>query len=92
MSSVEEDPSNLTSFVGKVTVLVGCKITAVGGEFDVVVVAVVDTVVAVVEIVVVLAVVVDGVVVVVVMIGSTTNVAVVVSDKPLSSVTVKRIV
>ena len=39
-----------------------------------------------------LAVVVDGVVVVVVAIGSTTSVAVVVSDKPFPSVTVKRIV
>ena len=92
MSSVEEDPSNLTSFVGKVTVLVGCRITAIGGEVDVVVVAVVDTEVAVVNVVVVLAVVVEGVVVVVVVIVRTTSVAVVVSDKPLSSVTVKRIV
>ena len=90
MSSVEEDPSNSTLFVGRVTVLAGCKITAIGGGLDVVVVAVVDTVVAVVEIVVVLDVVVAGVVVVV--IGSTTRVAVVMSDKPLSSVTVKRIV
>ena len=92
MSSVEEDPSNSTLFMGKVTVLVGCSITAIGGELDVVVVAVVDTVVAVVEVVVVLALVVEVVAVVVVMIGSTTSVAVVVSDKPLSSVTVKRIV
>ena len=91
MSSVEVDPSNSTLFVGRVTIFVGCRITAVGGEFDVVVVAVVDTVVAVVEVV-VLAVVVDGVAVVVVVIGSTSSVAVVVSDKPLSSVTVKRIV
>ena len=47
MSSVEVDPSNSTLFVGKVTVFVGCKITAIGGELDVVVVVVVDTVVAV---------------------------------------------
>ena len=90
MSSVEEDPSNSTLFVGRLIVFAGCKITAIGGGLDVVVVAVVDTVVAVVEIVVVLDVVVAGVVVVV--IGSTTRVAVVMSDKPLSSVTVKRIV
>ena len=88
MSSVEVDPSNSTLFVGRVTVFVGCKITAIGGELDIVVVEVVDTVV---EVVVVLAVVVEGVVVVVVVIGRTTSVAVVVSDKPLSSVTVKRI-
>ena len=92
MSSVEEDPSNSTLFVGKVTVLVGCRITAIGGEVDVVVVAVVDTEVAVVNVVVVLAVVVEGVVVVVVVIVRTTSVAVVVSDKPLSSLTVKLIV
>ena len=84
MSSVESDPSKLTLFVGRVTVFVGCKITAVGGELDVV-----DVAIVVVEVVVVLAVVVEGVVVVV--IGRTTSVAVVVSDKPLSSVTVKRI-
>ena len=92
MSSVEGDPSNSTLFVGRVTVLAGCKITAVGGELDVVVVAVVDTVVAVVEVVVVLVMDVDGVVVVVVVRGSTTREAVVVSDKPFSSLTVKWIV
>ena len=81
MSSVEEDPSNSTLFMGRVTVFVGGRITAVGGEF---VVVVVDSVVEVV--------VVPSVVVVVVVIGSTTSVAVVVSDKPFSSVTVKRIV
>ena len=55
MSSVEVDPSNSTLFVGRLIVFAGCKITAVGGEFDVVVVSVLDTVVAVVEVVVVLA-------------------------------------
>ena len=88
MSSVEVDPSKTTLFVGRFKVFVGGRITAVGGEF---VVVVVETVVAVVEVVVAIVVVVDDVVVVVV-IGSTTNVAVVVSDKPLSSVTVKLIV
>ena len=38
MSSVEEDPSNSTVFVGRSTVFVGDRITAVGGEFNVVVV------------------------------------------------------
>ena len=85
MSSDEEDPSNSTIFMGRFTFVVGGRITAVGGEFEVVVV---DPVV---EVVVVPSVVVGGVVVVVV-IGSTTSVAVVVSDKPFSSVTVKRIV
>ena len=78
MSSVEEDPSNSNSFVGRITVFVGGRITAVGWMFDVVVL------VSVVDVVVVPA-------VVVVEIGSTTSVAVVVSDKPFSSVTVKLI-
>ena len=77
MSSVEEDPSNSTLFVGRFTVFVGGRITAVGGEFNNVVV---DPAVEVV--------VVPSVVVVVVVIGSTVSVAVVVSDKPFSSVTV----
>ena len=47
MSSVEVVPSNSALFVGRATVFVGCKITAIGGEFDVVVVSVLDTVVAV---------------------------------------------
>ena len=85
MSSVEEDPSNSTLFMGRVTVFVGGRITAVGGEFMVVVVDPAVEVVVVPSVVVV-------VVVVVVVIGSTTSVAVVVSDKPFSSVTVKRIV
>ena len=79
MSSVEEDPSNSNLFVGRITVFVVGRITAVGGRFDVVVLdSVVDVFVvpAVVE----------------VEIGSTTSVAVVVSDKPFSSVTVKLIV
>ena len=84
MSSAEVDPSKTTLFVGNFTVFVVGRITAVGGEF---VVVVVETVVAVVEVVAAIV-----VVVVVVVIGSTTNVAVVVSDKPLSSVTVKLIV
>ena len=75
------DPSKTTLAMGRFTVFVGGKITAVGGEF---VVVVVDPAVEVV--------VVPSVVVVVVVIGSTTSVAVVVSDKPFSSVTVKRIV
>ena len=79
MSSVEEDPSNSTLFVGRITVFVVGRITAVGLRFDVVVLdSVVDVFVA--------------PAVVVVEIGSTTSVAVVVSDKPFSSLTVKRIV
>ena len=78
MSSVEEDPSNSTLFVGRITVFVVGRITAVGWRFDVVVLdLVVDVFVA--------------PAVVVVEIGSTTSVAVVVSDKPFSSVTVKLI-
>ena len=88
MSSVEVDPSKTTLFVGRFTVFTDGRITAVGGEFAVVVV---ETVVAVVEVVAAIVVVVEGVVVVVV-IGRTTSEAVVMSDKPLSSVTVKRIV
>ena len=78
MSPVEEDPSNSTLFVGRITVFVVGRITAVGWRFDVVVLdSVVDVFVA--------------PAVVVVEIGSTTSVAVVVSDKPFSSVTVKLI-
>ena len=78
MSSVEEDPSNSTLFVGRITVFVVGRITAVGWRFDVVVLdSVVDVFVA--------------PALVVVEIGSTTSVAVVVSDKPFSSVTVKLI-
>ena len=45
MSSVEVDPSKTTLFVGRVTIFVGGRITAVGRGFDVVMV---ETVVAVV--------------------------------------------
>ena len=65
MSSVEEDPSNSTLFVGRITVFVVGRITAVGEMFDVVVLDSVEDVCVVPA-------------VVVVEVGSTTSVAVVV--------------